>query len=120
MRKTTSQIQEEWLEDTEYGTLAPTEEVFDETEFQEKLKTYNDAQSIKDMSETVGWLILKRELVDEAIRREQSLIHCADDNEEKLKNVKKAQQKAAHARDYIISFVEEAKSVPRPIRGNKS
>ena len=89
MRKTTDQIKEDWLEDVEYGTLAPTIEVFDDEEFKEKLAEYNDAQSIKEMSVTRGWLVLKRLLIEEAERRMQDLIRCDEDDDEKLKKGKK-------------------------------
>lgn len=116
MRKTTDQIKEDWLEDVEYGTLAPTVETFDEDDFQEKLKDFNDAQSVKKMSETAGWVVLKRELIAESTRRAEELLHCNDENEEKLKKLKRNQQKADHARDYIIDLVENAKDVPQPVR----
>ena len=116
MRKTTSQMQVDWIEDTEYGTLAPTEEVSDDNEFKEKLTTYRDAQAVKEMSVTVGWLILKRELVEETQRRDQELLHCNDDNEEKLKRLKRNQREAAHMRDWVTDFVENAKDTPQPIK----
>lgn len=116
MRKTTDQIKEDWLEDVEYGTLAPTIEVFDDEEFKEKLAEYNDAQSIKEMSVTRGWLVLKRLLIEEAERRMQDLIRCDEDDDEKLKKVKKEHLKAKHARDYITDLVENAKDVPRPVK----
>lgn len=103
------------IEDTEYGTLAPTIECFSREEFTEMLKAYEEAQQIRELSLTPGWMIIRKRLVDEADRRGKDLLRVDENDDEKVRKKKTEQAKADYARNTVINMVEEADETPRPI-----
>jgi hypothetical protein len=115
MPKTTQEQIEAAIEDTEYGTLAPTCLYSDPNEFAEQWNAYQDAQELKDLALTPAWKILKRELTEEVARREKSLSDYSGNDPARLMQLKMEQERAKYMARWVTDMVETAKDTPRPV-----
>lgn len=107
------------IEDTEYGTLAPTVECSNKEEFDDLLKTYEEAQHLRALSLTPGWMVLRQRLIEESVRRGNDLLRVNDTDDKEIRNRKSKQKQADYARDSVINMIEEADETPRPILVNQ-
>jgi hypothetical protein len=103
------------IEDTEYGTLASTVECSNKAEFDDLLKTYEEAQHLRALALTPGWMIMRERLIAESNRRANDLLRVNETDDKEVRNRKSKQAQADHARNFVISMVEEADETPRPI-----
>lgn len=115
MVKPYAQQVDEFMEGTEYGTLAQTIDVFDEETLRLALAEYEEAQRFITLSLNADFQLLVRKLeerAEEEARRQRDYRGVDPLQKEKLSQ---SQRNADYAIEQVKGIISNAEETPRPV-----
>jgi hypothetical protein len=106
---------DEFMEGVEYGTLAPTVEVFDAETLKVAQAEYEEAQKFKALALHPDFHLLMRKLEDNAsyYAKQQYDYRGVDPIEKEKRN--QGQRQAAYALEFVQGIFSNAEETPQPV-----